>query len=271
MNNNQEIIKTLFPKVYAALHYGSKVAGYGNKTSDNDVIVVIKNYPEKIKYIYKDNYSFLAVDKKVFEDDCSKTKYGDFVAARFSGPIIPIINRYYLKKMEIVFKKKVVTIYTTQLIYERKEKALNIKINLAYFPFCKWNEQVTIYRPFRYSILNTLRSDLKDKNLKMIFPGYKKAIEELQIFDQVEKNWYQIKPEFIKKVLKNNKLFPKIEFYLAEAKKAIKRYQTHDLAGGSQTDIVIKDVIHKIDREIHWQKKGVLNKPEVYLKEQNEN
>src|SRR3990167_5070307 len=167
MNKNQEMIKTLFPRVDAALYYGSKIAGYGTKTSDNDVIVVIKNYPEKIKYIYKDNYSFLVVDKKVFEDDINETKYGDFVAARFAGPILPVINHEYLKRMEIAFKKKVVKIYTTQLIYEREEKVKNIKINLAYFPFCKWNEQVTIYRPFRYSILNTLRSDLKEKNLQM--------------------------------------------------------------------------------------------------------
>lgn len=267
MNKNQEIIKTLFARVYAALYYGSKVAGYGTKGSDDDIIVVIRNYPEKIKYIYKDNYSFLVVDKKVFEDDINETKYGDFVAARFSGPIIPIINHDYLRKTEIAFKKKVVKIYTTQLIYEREEKALNIKINLAYFPFCKWNEQVKIYRPFRYSILNTLRKDLRERNIRKILPGYRRAIEELNIFNNINTDWYQIKPEFINKVLNNKKIFPKIEFYLSEAQKAIKRYQTHDLAGGSQTDIVIKEIIHKIDREIHWQKKGVLDKPEAYLRE----
>ena len=80
-------IRKEFPNVFAACLYGSNVSGYASKGSDIDVIVILKNFREKIKYAYKGDFSFLVADKKFFEEDARQAKHGDFAAARITNPI----------------------------------------------------------------------------------------------------------------------------------------------------------------------------------------
>ena len=107
MNKIKEIRKE-FPNVFSACLYGSKVSGYSSKGSDDDVIVILKKLKEKIKYVYKGDFSFLVVDKKFFEEDVKKAKHGDFAASRITNPIQPVINKSYFNKMETETKKRVV-------------------------------------------------------------------------------------------------------------------------------------------------------------------
>ncbi len=263
-------IKKEFGKVHAACLYGSKVSGYASKGSDTDVIVILKKLKPKIKYVYRGNYSFLAVEKKFFEGDVIKAKQGDFIAARICNPMKPLINRGYMKKMEIEAKKRVVSYNVRKLIYKYREKAQLMEINALYFPFKHWNKLVQIYPPFRYSIENTLRNELRKRNLKMILPGYVEAIKKLRIMEESYPGWYRINGNFIKKALKKKRSKELARIYEGEIKRAIQRYKTHKKAGaGQEKDTIIYEITHKIERELKQIKrkgfKTILDNPDKYI------
>jgi len=262
-------IKKEFKKIYAACLYGSREAGYASKNSDIDIIIILKKFKPKIKYIYKKNFSFLVVEKKFFEQDIYNIKHGDFIAARIGNPIKPILNKEYINKMEIELKKRIVMYSIKKIIYKYKKYANLLEINILYFPFKYWNKLVQIYPPFRYSIENTLKSRLREKNLKKILSGYIKAIEQLKILQEIYPGWYKIKKNFIKNLRKKPSK-ELIKIYEKEIKKAIERYKTHKKAGAdSETDTVIYEISHKIERELKQIKrkglKKILDNPDKYI------
>jgi len=263
-------IKKQFGSAFAACLYGSNVSGYASKGSDVDVIVVLRKFKPKIKYVYKGDYSFLVVDKRFFEDDIKEAKYGDFVAARICNPIKPVLNKEYFKRMEIAAKKRIVLYNVRKLVYKNRKKAHLLEINALYFPFKHWNKLVQIYPPFRYSIENTLRNELRERNLKMILPGYLAAIKQLKIMEEAYPGWYKIKEGFIKNVLGKKPHKELIRIYEGEIKRAIERYRTHRKAGAEQKkDTIMYEITHKIERELKQIKrkgfKTMLDSPNKYV------
>lgn len=262
-------IKKEFGKPYASCLYGSRESGYASKGSDIDIIIILKKFKPKIKYVYKKNFSFLVVEKKFFEQDVYNSKQGDFIAARICNPIKPIINKGYINKMQVETKKRVILYNIKKLIYKYKKKIHLLEINALYFPFKYWNKMVQIYPPVRYSIESTLRNELREKNLKKILPGYIKAIKQLKILEEIYPGWYKIKDSFIKRLRKKTSK-ELIKIYEKEIEKAIQRYKTHKKAGvDSETDTIIYEISHKIERELKQIKrkgfKTILDNPDKYL------
>jgi len=230
----------------------------------------LKKFKPKIKYVYRGNYSFLVVEKKFFERDIYDAKHGDFVAARICNPIKPIINKRYFEKMETEAKKRVVLYNARKLIYKNRKNANFMEINALYFPFKHWNKLVQIYPPFRYSIENTLRNELRQRNLKKILPGYIKAIKQLKIMDEIHPGCYKIREAFIKKTLRKKPGKELIKIYEGEIRKAVKRYKTHKKAGaGQEKDTIVYEITHKIKRELKQIKrkgfKTILDNPNKYV------
>ncbi len=171
--------------------------------------------------------------------------------------------------MQVETKKRVILHNLKKLIYKYKKNINLLEINLLYFPFKYWNKMVQIYPPVRYSIENTLRNELRERNLKKILQGYIKAIEQLKILEEVYPGWYKIKQSFIKSLRKKpSKELMRI--YEKEIKKAIERYKTHKKAGSdSETDTIIYEISHKIERELKQIKrkgfKTILDNPDKYI------
>jgi len=267
---HEKEIKKLFPNVFAACLYGSRVSGYASKTSDIDVIVVIKNLPKKIKYVYKGDYSFLVIDKSFFEEDIKKAKHGDFAASRITNPIEPLINKGYFSKIDVEVKKRVVVDNLKKIVHKYRKKAGVLEINALYFPFKHWNKLVQIYHPYRYSIENTLKNELRERNIKKILPGYFKAIEELKIMEEVYPGWYKIKKSFIDKHKRKDSSKELISIYGKEIKRAVERYKTHKKAGTAQTrSTIVYEITHKIERDLKRIKKKkfktILDNPDNYI------
>ena len=97
-------------EIIAITLYGSRVGGYAREDSDYDVILVLNEYSKGVQYNYLINdqlqLAILTVDKKLLELDVEQGTLGDFVSGRFLTPLIPILNRDYINKIEIEIKKR---------------------------------------------------------------------------------------------------------------------------------------------------------------------
>ncbi len=263
-------IKKEFPNVFAACLYGSKVSGYASKGSDTDIIVVLKKFAPKIKYVYKGNFSFLVIEKKFFEEDIKTAKHGGFAASRITNPIDPLINKGYISRMEIETKKRVVLQNLKKLVYKYRKKAGLLEINALYFPFKHWNKLVQVYHPYRYSIENTLRNELREKNIKKILPGYIKAINELNVTEEAYPGWHKIRKSFIDRHKRKKARKELMSIYGKEIKKAVERYKTHKKAGTAQArSTIVHEITHKIERDLKRIKKKkfktIFDNPDKYI------
>jgi predicted nucleotidyltransferase len=255
-------MERVYGDVFAACLYGSQVCGYAVEDSDYDVLVILDEYALKVKYTYIEGdveIAFLGVSKKVFEGDVKSAAYGGFIADRIINPIGPLVNEAYLRDQEVARKKAVVDWETQKLVFKHRENAKHLDINILYYPYKKWNKIASVYRPYLYSIENTLREDLREKNLKAVLHGFQLAIDELDILREVYSGWYRIKDEFIEETLANN-FQPRIErikMIEREIEGVVARYLAHKKAGDSDRDLIIRETISKVKREVrHLKEKG---------------
>jgi predicted nucleotidyltransferase len=273
-----EVIKKemhrVYGDVYAACLYGSQVCGYATEDSDYDVLVVLEEYEPGVKYTYVEGdveIAFLGVSRKVFEEDVKEATYGGFIADRLINPITPVLNKEFIRSSELRRKKVIVEWESTKLILKKRENAGFIDINLLFFPFKKWNKMVSIYRPYQYSIENALRKDLREKNLNALLPGFQKSIMEVDFLREVYPGWYRISPDFVKEVLKGPLplRLDRLRMVEREIEDLVARYLTHSRAGDSDRDLIVKETISKIKREVrHIREKGFsspLEEPEKFL------
>ncbi len=244
-----------FGEVWAACLYGSQVCGYATSDSDYDVLVVLDDYGPGVKYTYVDagfELAFLGVSRRVLEDDAQDSAYGGFIADRLINPLNPIVNNAYIRSQEVARKKTIIAWETEKLVYRYKEKSKYLDINLLYYPYKKWRKIASVYHPYKYSIENVLRSDLRRKNLDALLPGFQRAIEELDILSETYPGWYRPGEEFIKKTLSRT-LKPGLErakIAEREIEGVVARYLTHSRAGDSDRDLIIKEVLSKVKREV---------------------
>ncbi len=256
------VMEDTFGEVRAASIYGSQVCGYATPGSDYDVLVVFDDYEPGVKYTYVNKgveIAFLGVSKAVLEDDAMGSAYGGFIADRLINPLQPIKDEAYIRSQEVARKKTIISWETEKLVYKFKEKSKYLDINLLYYPYKKWRKIAGVYHPYRYSIENTLRSDLRRKNLAALLPGFQRAIEELEILSETYPGWYRPREEFIKKTLSHT-LKPRLErakIVEREIEGVVARYLTHSKAGDSDRDLIIREAISKVKREVrHFKEKG---------------
>jgi predicted nucleotidyltransferase len=269
----QEMERT-YGEVHGACLYGSQVCGYATGDSDYDVLVVLEDYGPGVKYTYVQNgmeMAFLGVDREVFEEDVRGAAYGGFIADRLLNPIIPLVKEEYIRASEVERKKAVVEWETAKLVLKNREAAGYLDINILYYPYKKWNKMAAVYHPYRYSIENTLRKDLKEKNLASLLPGFEKAIRDLGILREVYPGWYRIEESFVSSTL--DRPLParleRIKMAEREMEDVVARYLTHKKAGDSDRDLVIREIISKVRREVrHLREHGLsspLEDPEKFL------
>ncbi len=259
-------MKKTFGNVLAACLYGSQVCGYATGESDHDALVILEEYAPGVRYTYVESgieIAFLAVSKRVFEDDAAAGAYGGFIADRVINPFEPLVNEGYLQDWEVERKKSIVEWETTKLVVKNKEDARYINVNILYFPFKKWNRISAVYRPYLYSIENTLRKDLREQNLRQLTPGYKRAIDESGLLHETLPGWYRIDEAFIEETLGSGlpARLERIKMAEREIEGVVARYLTHERAGGSDRDLIIKEVMSKVRREArHIKEQGFSRK-----------
>ncbi|MEM2856092.1 MAG: hypothetical protein QW416_03215 [Candidatus Nitrosocaldaceae archaeon] len=170
-------------KIEACCIYGSKVAGYARPDSDYDILLVLKDYNELIKYIYvhdKDTLdaSLLIVDSKALLNDAIKASLGEFVAGRLLHPYEPLINNEYLINVETFYKKRVII----ECIMDLTKTAFyrDIIIPIRYFLLAKIKKRAKIYPHALYSYIKTYTSEQGTKNLEISLNGFTRALRTIE-------------------------------------------------------------------------------------------
>ncbi|MEM0367019.1 MAG: hypothetical protein QW383_00795 [Candidatus Nitrosocaldus sp.] len=164
--------------------YGSKVAGYARPDSDYDILLVLKDYKDIIKYVYvrnRLNASVLIVDGKALLRDAESAMLGEFVAGRLLHPYLPLLNGEYLKDVEIIYKKRVIMEECSALV------ALNpligtkeVAIPAEYFLFSKIKKRARIYPHALYSYVKTYTGTYTSRNMEISRDGFVRALRALE-------------------------------------------------------------------------------------------
>ncbi|MEM3653991.1 MAG: nucleotidyltransferase domain-containing protein, partial [Candidatus Bathyarchaeia archaeon] len=165
-------------KVIASCIYGSRICGYAREDSDYDVLLIIEDYPDSLRYHTRKLNgifaSILAIDKDIFEIDVKKGGLGEFISGRLLTPYLPIFNENFLQAMEKENKKRVIKEEIEDLIIEFGESTRGLIIEPKYFILSRMRKRAKVYPPIKYSYLNLLREDIKEKNLERIMDGFLK-------------------------------------------------------------------------------------------------
>ena len=258
-------------EIVAAALYGSRAAGYARKDSDHDVLLVIRDYPEDVRYHYittrEGQLAVLAVDQNALEKDVEKGVFGDFVAGRLLTPHTAIMNEDYIRRIEVAVKKRFAEEDLEDLVLEYGELARGLTILPTYLVLARMEKRARAYSPLRYSYSNILRPDLKERNLTQILEGYSEALTQLEEAGVVkfDGKYIRFQAPFVDKVL-SYKMYNKVVNFVSFSRRTFNAYITHGKAGKVTLDVVAREVASKLKREIQmaFHRQG-LEDPEDYL------
>ena len=170
-------------EIIAACLFGPQVSGYGNARSDLNVLLILKGFASRLKSYKKKmgdrNALFLAVDQAAFQRDVSNGWLGEIAAERLLTPYEPLVNADYLRRQEVVLKRRIVWELLESLVQEFPELWNELTINQEYFMYETQMERAKLFPLAAYRFLNMTRDDVKSKNIEMMMNGYRAALERL--------------------------------------------------------------------------------------------
>lgn len=182
-----EIINTCMARaakgreVAAACAYGSRIAGYARPDSDIDLLIVLEEYPYKVKYIYMQEsgiqVSVLIVDKKSLEKDATKAYLAEFVAGRLLHVYESLAGGEFLGQVERAYKGRVVLEELQNLVRMSGVLATEISFPLEYVAFSKVLRRSVLYPGAAYSYYRTYASG--GRNLLFALEGYRRALADI--------------------------------------------------------------------------------------------
>ncbi|MEM3608683.1 MAG: nucleotidyltransferase domain-containing protein [Candidatus Bathyarchaeia archaeon] len=240
-------------EIVAACLHGSRAGGYHRENSDFDVLMILEEYPEGIRYNYLPflnvHISLLLVDEELFKLDVSTGGLGEFVAGRILTPYVPLLNRMYLEESELTLKKRVCIEELEEIIIEYGELSRGIIFRPEFIALSRMRKRARAYPPLGYSYLKLLSSKRRDENLKAIVDGYMRALNILEREGVVKglDGLYEIRDSFIDGVLKR-KSTGKIINILEFSRRAIQSYLAQGRAGRVSLELIAKELTTKLVR-----------------------
>jgi tRNA A-37 threonylcarbamoyl transferase component Bud32/predicted nucleotidyltransferase len=235
--------------------YGSRVSGYAREDSDYDVLLILAEYANGVKYSYEkvdeNQLAILIVDKKALELDAEKGSFGDFIAGRLMSPYTPLLNAEYLEDIEVKIKKRFAEEDLEDLVIEYEELARGLVIRPEYLVLARMRKRSRGYPPLRYSYINMLREGLRDKNMTTILRGYRSAVKELATskFIRVDGEDIRFENEYVDRIL-SSKTYNKVVNLVDFSRRALSAYITHGKAGRVKLDVFAMELTSKIKREL---------------------
>jgi len=257
-------------QIVAACLHGSRAGGYHREDSDFDVLMILKDYPEGIRYNYLPflnvHVALLLVDEELFKLDVSNGGLGESIAGRILTPYVPLLNEEYLKESELTLKKRVCLEELEEVIIEYGELSRGLLFRPEYIAFSRMRKRARAYPPLSYSYLKLLSSRRRDENLRALMEGYVEALNTLER-EQVVRNidgFYEIRDHFIDRVLKK-KYLRRIINILEFSRRAIKSYLAQGRAGRVSLDLIAKELTTKLIRGLATPIWGGSFDPKNYL------
>ncbi|MEM2922489.1 MAG: hypothetical protein QXF26_09270, partial [Candidatus Bathyarchaeia archaeon] len=258
-------------ETYSACLYGSRLCGYARYDSDYDVLAVLSDYPDGVRYRRPSAkgvpMAFMLVDKELFEIDVQHGSLGEFVSGRLLSPYLPLINGTYLKKCEIDLKRRVVIEELRDLVAQYGELSRGLVIGIDYIILSRMKKRMRMYPPLRYSYLNMLHEKVRERNLALIKEGFVEALK--LVADEGVVKWdgshITLTDEFIDNILKR-KHVEKVVNILDFSRRALRAYLAQGRAGRVSPDILARELTVKISREIAASPQSArLEDPKNYL------
>ena len=231
--------------IEAICMYGSRIAGYANEKSDYDIIIVINNYKNKVKYQYifdKIEISAIFVDKDSIVGDAKEGSLGEFVIGRLLNPYEALVNPEFFEKVEIEYKKRIILEQTDRLQIEYRSLSEYLKIPAEFFLFHKLRFRMRIYPPVKYSYIMTYSGKINSKNVKRSLKGFNEAAKLLHKDNQLRYEKGVVR-------LINKKRKSRIMMNLRIIRRIINHYYIHLLAGRVKYNIALKELFSKINRK----------------------
>ena len=249
--------------IEAICMYGSRIAGYANEKSDYDIIVVINNYKNKVRYKYifdKIEISAIFVDKDSIIRDAKEGNLGEFVIGRLLNPYEVLMNPEFFYKVEIEYKKRIILEQTDRLQIEYRSLSEYLKIPAEFFLFHKLRFRMRIYPPVKYSYIMTYSGKINSKNVKRSLKGFNEAAKLLQKDNQLRYEKGVVR-------LINKKRKSRVMINLKIIRRIINHYYIHLLAGRVKYNIALKELFSKINRKKNMKETPqYLVEPESLLK-----
>ena len=249
--------------IEAICMYGSRIAGYANEKSDYDIIVVINNYKNKVRYKYifdKIEISAIFVDKDSIIRDAKEGNLGEFVVGRLLNPYEALVNPKFFDRVEIEYKKRIILEQIDRLQIEYRSLSEYLKIPAEFFLFHRLRFRMRIYPPVKYSYIMTYSGKINSKNVKKSLKGFNKAAELLHKDNQLRYEKGVIH-------LINKKRKSRIMINLRITRRIINHYYIHLLAGRVKYNIALKELFSKINRKKNMKETPqYLVEPESLLK-----
>ena len=184
------IVNTLASKhsssILSCCAYGSKISGYARADSDYDILLVLEEYKDLIKYVYMHNdnridASILIVDANALLKDAERAMLGEFVIGRLLNPYEPLYNIDYLNKAEMIYKRRVILEELNELIHINPlALAGELLIPVEYFLFSKLKKRAKIYPHAVYSYIKTYTGSNAARNIALSKRGFIDALKELE-------------------------------------------------------------------------------------------
>jgi tRNA A-37 threonylcarbamoyl transferase component Bud32/predicted nucleotidyltransferase len=241
--------------IEAICMYGSRVGGYARKDSDFDVLLILTQYKNGVRYFYRTvndkQYAILTVDKKAIEMDVETGNFGDFIAGRLISPYRPILNNEYLEHLEVRVKKRFTEEELKDLVIEYEELARGLVIEPEYLILARMRKRSRGYPPLRYSYMQMLKDGLREKNMETILRGYRSALQALHKAHIIKyfNNEITLENHYVDEVL-SSKMLNKVVNFIDSSKRALSAYITHGRAGRVKLDVFAKELTSKLKREL---------------------
>ena len=249
--------------IEAICMYGSRIAGYANEKSDYDIIVVINNYKNKVRYKYifdKIEISAIFVDKDSIVRDAKEGNLGEFVIGRLLNPYEVVVNPEFFDSVEIEYKKRIILEQIDRLQIEYRSLSEYLKIPAEFFLFHRLRFRMRIYPPVKYSYIMTYSGKNNSKNVKRSLKGFNEAAKLLQKDNQLRYEKGVVR-------LINKKRKSRVMINLRIIRRIINHYYIHLLAGRVKYNIALKELFSKINRKRNMKETPqYLIEPESLLK-----
>ena len=252
--------------IYAALAYGSQVAGYASSESDYDLILIVEDYPSTIKYFYESigelSFSALVVDKAFFEEDVYHARHGEFVAGRMYTVFIPLVNEEYIRGCEEALKERTIIEECCDLASRYGHLVEYLSIPLKYFLFSRLRRRMQAYPPVRYSYINTFFGKYGERNTEWSLAGFRSAADKL-----VEKGVLKVVGEDLYSIdLSKLRCPSRLVLNLKFLYRGVKSYITHGRSAKVPPKIFIQEFQSKIRRGVGGELPDLLRDPHMLLR-----
>ena len=156
----------------------------GERTRSAELVLVIRDFPRRvmsyIKAVDTRTIVIVAVDQWIFERDVERGFLGEASAGTLVFPYTAISGELYLRKEEIVLKKRLILELLANLSFSFPELADRLRIKPEYFMYEVMMNRVRAFPPLASCVANFMRDAQRMKQNDPTLNGYVEALKQLE-------------------------------------------------------------------------------------------